>query len=106
MFKAMIFIHRKPGLSEAEFRRHWRVVHGPKAAAIPGLLRYVQNHHPVDAANRPPFCDGIAELWYADEESYRLGRESEAAKAAVADLDEFVDRARLVYLFVEEEEVA
>lgn len=106
MFKALIFIHRKPGVSEAEFRRHWREVHGPKAARIPGLVRYVQNHRPRDATGKTPFCDGIAEMWYADEATYRGSRESPEARAAVADLDAFVDRARIVYLFVDEETVA
>jgi quinol monooxygenase YgiN len=44
-------------------------------------------------------------MWYADEAAYRGSRESPEARAAVADLDAFVDRARLVYLFVEEETV-
>lgn len=105
MFKALIVIHRKPGVSEAEFRRHWREVHGPKAARIPGLVRYVQNHAPRDATGKAPFCDGIAEMWYADEAAYRASRESPEARAAVADLAAFVDRARIVYLFVDEETV-
>lgn len=105
MFKVLIFVHRKPGMAEAAFRNHWREVHGPKAARIPGLVRYVQNHAPRDGTGAAPFCDGIAEMWYADEAAYRGSRESPEARAAVADLDAFVDRARIVYLFVDEVEV-
>jgi uncharacterized protein (TIGR02118 family) len=48
------FITRKPGIDEAEFHRYWREVHGPIAARIPQLRRYVQSHRvPAPRATQP-----------------------------------------------------
>jgi hypothetical protein len=32
-------LHKRPDLSPEQFRKHWREVHGPLAAAIPGNHR-------------------------------------------------------------------
>jgi uncharacterized protein (TIGR02118 family) len=36
--------NRRPGLDDAAFHAHWRNVHGPLAARLPGLGTYRQNH--------------------------------------------------------------
>jgi uncharacterized protein (TIGR02118 family) len=41
--KNVEFVVRKPGLALDEFRRYWREVHGPLAAQIPMIRRYVQS---------------------------------------------------------------
>ena len=38
------FITRKASMNDAEFHRYWRETHGPIAAKIPQLHRYVQSH--------------------------------------------------------------
>jgi len=40
----MGLLTRRAGLAPEAFRRHWRDVHGPLAARLPGLERYLQNH--------------------------------------------------------------
>jgi uncharacterized protein (TIGR02118 family) len=74
MIKRLTLIYRREGMSVAEFRRHWREVHGPIAASTPGLRRYVQ-HHVVDSRSPSSLLrpDGIAELWFdsaADEKAF------------------------------------
>lgn len=54
MIHVHYFITRKPGMDEAEFHRYWREVHGPIAAMIPQLRRYVQSHRiPAPNSNSP-----------------------------------------------------
>lgn len=42
MIDRLVFLERKSGLSVNAFQRHWRDVHGPIAAEIPGLRSYIQ----------------------------------------------------------------
>lgn len=57
---------RRPGLDDAAFRSHWREVHGPLAAKLPGLGSYRQNHlleRLYEAPDSPvQAIDGISQL--------------------------------------------
>jgi hypothetical protein len=58
-------IPRRPGLSIEEFHRHWREIHGPLGAEMPGIERYWQNHRigGVDGVQLPwPGFDGCSEI--------------------------------------------
>ncbi|MFC4670850.1 EthD domain-containing protein [Seohaeicola nanhaiensis] len=65
------FYKRKPGLTLEQFQTHWRDVHGPLIAGIPGvekyLKRYVQ-HHMVPSQGWPGVgpldYDGFSESWF------------------------------------------
>lgn len=71
--KSVDFLTRKAGLPVEEFQRHWLLVHGPVAAAIPALRRYVQSHTRRSAyeAGRVPPYDGAAITWYDSTEAFR-----------------------------------
>ena len=43
VFKTIILLQRKGNMSEEDFHKYWRNVHGPFATRLPGLRRYVQN---------------------------------------------------------------
>lgn len=71
--KKIAFLAPRSGLSDHEFRRYWREVHGQVVAGSPGYARYrrryVQNH----VAKRGPFghpfaFGGIAAFWLPDQE--------------------------------------
>lgn len=47
MFTRLVAMKRRPDLSPSEFRRHWREVHGPLMAQLPGV--YYQQNHVVDS---------------------------------------------------------
>ena len=67
MVKAVYMVARKPGLTIQEFQEHWKTVHGPLVARVPGLRRYVQNPGLLEAYGvRPMTHDGFAELWFDD----------------------------------------
>ena len=65
MVKGIFIASRLPGLTLQEFFEHWHDVHGPLAAKVPGLRRYVQNHALMEAYSvRPMTHDGWAEMWF------------------------------------------
>jgi uncharacterized protein (TIGR02118 family) len=105
MIKLVYCLTRKAGMSEEEFHRYWRDVHGPIAARIPGQRRYVQSHsvpNPL-GANFPSY-DGCAEIWYDSIEAMQEAFKSPEVRAAVEDERNFIDHTK-VALFITEEAV-
>lgn len=94
-FQRMSVLKTKPGMDQASFRRHWRQVHGPLAARMPGLKSYRQSHV-VDQQQRvpqvrgPDEIDGFAQLWFADEASAKSASAALESKPSYDDLEEFV----------------
>jgi uncharacterized protein (TIGR02118 family) len=71
--KNVEFVTRKPGLAVPDFQRYWKEVHGPLAAKIPMIRRYVQSHTRASAyeRGRTPAYDGVAVTWFADTDAMR-----------------------------------
>jgi len=70
--KSVEFVTRRPDLTIESFQRHWREVHGPIAATIPVLRRYVQSHTLLETyARRPPAYDGAAITWFESTAAMR-----------------------------------
>jgi uncharacterized protein (TIGR02118 family) len=70
MVKVLTFASKLPGLTLDQFFGHWKEVHGPMAARIPEVRRYVQNHGIREAySKRDMTHDGWAEMWFDDLES-------------------------------------
>ncbi|MGH7356474.1 MAG: EthD family reductase [Candidatus Rokuibacteriota bacterium] len=90
--KRVTFLTRKPGLSVEEFQRHWREVHGPLAAKMGVLRRYVQSHtrSSAYAAGRAPAWDGIASAWFDSLHAIRAVDATPEHAAALADRGNFV----------------
>ena len=104
MVKLVYCITKKADLSVEEFQRYWREVHGPIAAAIPGVRRYVQSHgvsSPLGDTSRPTF-DGVAELWWDDVDAMRAAMGSPEVQAAIEDERKFIDHTRVAMLVTEE----
>ena len=86
MVKRFVILRRKPGMSRQQFRDHWRNVHGPLIAKLPGLIKYVQYHvrsELLDEEDDP--IDGIAELWFASEEAQKQAYATPEYEAVVRD---------------------
>ncbi len=109
MLKLTFCLRRLPSLSLAEFQGYWLNKHGPLVRRLQPVLRmarYVQVHRlEGDLAvgmqrvrGAPEPFDGIAELWWEDEESFRAaGRDPEAREAGrllLEDEAKFIDLAR------------
>ena len=71
--KNIEFVTRKPGMAVDAFQAYWRDVHGPLAALIPVVRRYVQSHTRRSAyeGGRSPRYDGIAVTWFDDTQAMR-----------------------------------
>ena len=105
MVKLVYCITKKPGMSDEEFSRYWKDVHGPIGARIPRLRRLVQSHRVTVAGDpRGADFDGMAELWFDDLEALQAARQSAEWKASTADEANFIDSGRVAY-FISEERV-
>lgn len=116
MFKIIMLVKKKAGMSDAEFRTRWHA-HSEKVLALQETLHirgYAKTLPPTDqpATMRDtlPFAwDALGELWYDSREAFSQARATAAGQAALATLraDEatFVDLAQSVLWFGEEERV-
>lgn len=95
--KSVTLIVRKPGLSVEDFQRRWLELHGPLAAALPGLRRYVQSHTRRSAyeAGRSPAYDGAVLLWFDSRDAMRAAEAAPEYARVIADAREFLDLERL-----------
>jgi uncharacterized protein (TIGR02118 family) len=102
MLKFMVVLYRRQDLSQEQFRRHLKEVHGPLAQKLPGLKKYVQNYVSEDAKREAPGWDAIVELYFEDRESMEKAWDSPQGAASDADLPLFVDLNRTRWSVVEE----
>jgi uncharacterized protein (TIGR02118 family) len=84
-------VTRRPDLAQADFDEYWARVHGPLAATIPTIRRYVQAHLSPGArdASPAPF-DGLAITWFDDVAAMRAGAATEAYARTRADERNFL----------------
>ena len=103
MIKVCELVRRRPDLSVEEFQTHWREVHGPIVAGIPGLLRYVQSHPLLGGYRRGDLAyDGLAELWFDDKEALRAIASTVELGRAKTDEPNFIDPSSLIELVMDE----
>jgi uncharacterized protein (TIGR02118 family) len=83
-------VTKRPDLDRAEFDRYWAQVHGPLAATIPTIRRYVQAHlSPGTPAGTAPY-DGLAITWFDDVAAMRAGAATDAYAQTRADEANFL----------------
>jgi uncharacterized protein (TIGR02118 family) len=106
MVKLIYCIRKRDDLTDEEFARYWKEVHGPIGAKIPRLRRLVQNHlHRVTGGPYAPTYDGVAELWFDSEEDLLAARKTPEWAASTADEANFIDPDTYGYLVAVEHEV-
>ena len=92
-------------MSDEDFFRYWKNVHGSIASRIPRLQKLVQSHRCTIPGDRhKPDFDGMAELWFDDAEALLVARQSPEWKASTDDEVHFVDHSKVAY-FVSEEHI-
>ena len=101
MFTVTCVLHEKDGLDRTEALRYWRDTHGPIVAAVPGVQRYVQQHAVAAPEGEPPFL-GVASLSFADQDAFGAAAATPQFAAALADVPNFADGARLPTAFTED----
>jgi len=103
MIHVLYFITKKPSLTEAEFHRYWREVHGPIVKRISQLKRYEQSHRVPFAGSHSSY-DGAAEVWLDDETALNALRHNpEYLNGALADEPNFIDMTRVEWLVTKDQ---
>jgi uncharacterized protein (TIGR02118 family) len=84
-------VTKRADMDRAEFDRYWAQVHGPLAATIPTIRRYVQAHLSPGTreAGTAPY-DGLAITWFDDVAAMRAGAATEAYARTRADEANFL----------------
>lgn len=103
MYKVVVMITRKHGLSRTAFLEHWLEDHPEFVRALPGLRRYRQS---VAIEHRTPWpVDGVAELWFDSirDIAVAFDRSRDEVARLFAHEEEFIDDAS--WFIAEEHEV-
>ncbi len=103
--KRMTFFKRKPRLCLEDMLRYWRGTHGPLAASVPGLRRYVQSALlPAAYGAGEPHFDGAAQIWIEDDAALQALVSSKLFRESVKpDEANFVDTDTVLTLPIGEE---
>lgn len=99
MTKVLIWVRKKGGMSDDEFREYWLNKHAPISRdGYQYLKGYVVNLvSRVPEGQEKPF-DGIAELSWDDRDGFKADMQSEAAARGTEDLKTFSDASGLVFI--------
>jgi len=102
--KNIEFVPHKRGMDIEAFQHYWRTVHGPIAAEIPVLRRYVQSHTRLAGYKRDPqpAWDGLATTWFDSVDAMRDSARTEAYARTREDEDNFLDTARVGFIITKE----
>lgn len=89
-------VRRNPKLTPDQFDTYWRDVHGPLAARLPGLTRYLQ--HSVQDQRGPGSwsLDGMSELHFDSADAMTAAFATPSGSEAKEDLSGFLADARMI----------
>lgn len=89
MIKLVTLQKRHPSLTRPEFEARWLSIHGPMAAAFPGLRGYMLGFS-LDEGE--PDADGVAQLWFDSREATQASYASEIGRRGSADASAYLAR--------------
>ncbi len=101
--KSVVLVRFNDVLGAADAHRYWEDVHGPIAAAIPQVRRYVQSHlRPGAYRAGRPFVDGLASTWFDSVDDMRAAATTDELARVRADEPNFIDVANIPAVLAEE----
>ena len=105
--KNIEFVSRKSDMPVDAFQAYWRNVHGPIAAEILMIRRYVQSHTLPGAYRngRLPEVDGCAITWFENIDSMRQSALSVAYERTRKDEANFIDVTKEVPFIITTEHI-
>lgn len=87
-------VKKREDMSYEEFQTYWRDSHGPLAATMPGLTRYIQHHTVVaDGAEETGF-DGVVLLEFTSKAAHDAAWETPEGVATLADVPNFLSEVK------------
>ena len=102
MFKVIVLLKRKPGMSVEDFQYYWRYKHGPLVAGRAEVRRHVQSNALLQGYQKGELLfDGISETWFDSAQVYEAYQHDPASSVILADQANFVDRSRTVLMPVD-----
>lgn len=108
MIKLIALVKREEGIDVEEFHRYWREEHSEvikgSPDSAPPIRRYVQDHTvPEMYENGNPEFDGLAELWFDDQQAFEEWAEHPYYQETVsADEASFINRDELGFIATQE----
>src|SRR5215471_19411917 len=103
MVKLAYCITKRADLTNEEFFRYWKDVHGPIGARIPGVRKMLQSRRiTVPGDRHRGDYDGMVELWFDGADALLAARQSPEWKVSSDDEANFIDHTRVAYLVTEE----
>ena len=105
--KNIEFVPRKTGMEVEAFQIYWRDVHGPIAAEIEVIRRYVQSHTLLGGYRdgRVPAWDGCAITWFDNVAAMRQSAQSAAYARTREDEPNFLDTDKEIPFIITTEHV-
>ena len=97
MFKAIILLVRKDGMTKAQFRDWMLVAHSPLAKQLAGVRKLTFNV----VENEDVEYDGVSELWFDSREAFDAAYATEVGKAVAG--DSLANVKARIRLFVDEQ---
>ena len=102
MFKFMVLMKRKAGLSREEFKSYYEDVHAPAALKRFPIRKYVRNYLVMPPGSPEPDFDCITEFWYDTMEDAMTTARIWKHQGGLGDETTFIDTASQVSFQVEE----
>ena len=112
MIKIVILLKRKPGMSRADFIRHYETVHAVLAVKlVPGMIDYRRNFLDPDktvfgVSNAHPGFDCITEMLFPDMATYERAfaefSKQDVIDAIIQDEEKLFDRTTIRSYMVDE----
>lgn len=96
MIKMVALVNKKKNVGKEDFLRHWLEVHAPLERKWPNLKKYVISSVIGGLGNEAPDYDGMAELWFDDEESLKEALASRERQSSREDFLTFVENIRVM----------
>jgi uncharacterized protein (TIGR02118 family) len=114
VFKVMVMIKRKPGMSMEDFIAYYESNHAPLGASkVPNLKRYVRHFirpygNDVYGTDDESSYDVLTEIWFDDRADFERGMayltEPETAAIIGADEENLFDKSSIRFMLMEDHE--
>ena len=99
MFTMQIWLKRKAGMSEEEFRRYWLEEHAPISRdGYQHMKGYVVSFVTGAPKGQEPVYDGLAELTWDDRDGFVADMRSEVAQRGSDDLANFTEASGVAFV--------